>query len=552
MGLIVVSLAGVAVRAYLIATTEIVARDGITFVKYAQGLRSDPIGEMRGQAQHPLYPTTVLVVHSLIGPVLASDPVFSWPLAGQIASLVGGMLAVWAAYALGRIMWDQRIGLITALFAALLPELCQVSGDALSDGLHLGLYLWGLALLLRARQGNRLRCAAAAALFSAAAFLVRPEGGSILAIGLVAILTARRDWGWSWRRRVAGVTVMLVCFAVLAGPYMITVGRVIKKKNIFELFGLNDWTETAAAPLPRRPDPARDSPARVANGPGAVLDGPGPLDGVRTFNADPPVRAALPVPIPVWLLYYWARACRVVYLILGLPALAMWVSGRPRGRGPVVLAFLLHMGLLYALYSSFGYLSLRHLLVPAALTLPFAAATFGWLVDQASIRLGSRHHRRARVVRPLAYLVGIAAVVGPTTPWMLRTIGPGSGFLMKAGRWLHAHSQPGDLVLTTRNRAAYYAELPMALAPDSGSVDELARSIDQQKPDYVVIERAHETVSHRNPNFFADLAASPLRHRLELIHEEAPAEPNRRARVFIYRVRASTASQSAGSRPTAR
>ncbi len=515
IGLIVVLLAAGAVRGYLVATTEIVSRDGITFTKYAQGLRTDPVGEMRRQDQHPLYPATLLAAYSLVGPWLADEPVHAWPLAGQIASLLGGLLVVWAAYALGRAMWDERVGLTTALFAAMLPELCQVSANALSDGLHLGLYLWGLVALLGAMRANRLGRLAAAAILSGLAFLVRPEGGSILAVGLAMVLTVGRGQGWPLRRRAAGVAILLACFFAVASPYMLAVGSVIQKKNVFELFGLDDLADASA---PTGPIAANRSSI-------------GSADYSPEVNA--PVRGDLFQSVPVQVLYFWGRACRVVYLLLALPALAMQLVPRPRGLKAIAIAALLHLSLVYALASSYGYLSLRHLLTLAVLTLPFAAATFVWIVDQASVRLAFGRDRRARFVRPLVYLVGVVVVVAPTVPWMLRPIGGGKGYLVAAGRWLHHHSQPGELVFTSRSRVAYYAERPMRVAPDTGSVKKVLAGIKAIKPDYYVVDQVHITAPHRNPDFFAGLESRPLRRRLELIHEE----PGPTGKVVIYRVK---------------
>ena len=531
LALIVILLIAAGIRIYLIATTEIVSRDGITFAKYARALGADPLPTLRDQAQHPLYPLAVLLVYSAVGRWLAAEAVFAWPVAGQIASMLGGMVAVWAAYALGRVMWDRRVGLTTALFAAVLPELCQVSGDALSDGLHLGLYLCGLVAVLQAWRVGRPWWLIVAGGLSGLAFLTRPEGGSILVIGLAMVAMGRRQPEWTWRRRFAGGAILLASFSVVAGPYMVAVGRVVQKKNIFELFGLDESRESAAV---------RGVPADAPDARAACL----PTDSAAG-RVNRPARAGVFDWVPFQLLYHWGRACRLVYLLLALPALSSHLVTRPRGARFLLIAFVLHMCLLYALFSSYGYLSLRHLLVPAALTLPFAAATCVRLVDQISVLAGSRHDRRARVVRPIVYLVTLTAVIGPTLPRALRPLGQTNDYLIAAGRWLHEHSQPGQTVLTTRNRIAYSAELTMLPGPDTGQMKHLASYIRQLKPTYYVVEASHVTSPDRNPDFFADLEASPLGKRLAPIHEERARPPNRKGRVLIYRVDPSATSRRA-------
>ncbi|MBN1346825.1 MAG: glycosyltransferase family 39 protein [Phycisphaerae bacterium] len=507
---------GLAVRIHLIHTTELVSRDGITFVKYARGLQADPLTTMRDQDQHPLYPASILIVYSAVGQWLAPDPVDAWPLAGQIASLLGSMLAIWAAFALGWIMWDQRVGVITALFMAMLPELCQVGADALSDGLHLGLYLWGLVAVLRGLHRNDMRWLAAAAVLSGLAFLIRPEGGSILVVGLFTMVIARQAQGWTRRRRIIGTAVLLICFFAVAGPYMAAVGRLVQKKSLIELFGLGAADQSAMLRKPA--DPA-------------------PVDAMIA-------RAETKLPIAIDLIYHWARSCRLIYLLLALPALTARIVPRPRGIGPVFFAAGLHLCLLYALSASFGYVSLRHLLVLVALTMPFAAATFVWIVDQASIRIASRHNRRAKAVRRLVYLVGVILVVGPTTPYMFRVIGEDGAYLIKAGRWLRDHSEPEQSVLTTRNRVAYYAERKMLAGPDTGQMKHWESYVRVLKPDYLVVDEAHETSEDRNPDFFANLHASTLGRRLILIHKE----PGPKGSLWIYRVGPASAATKPSSR----
>jgi hypothetical protein len=130
-------------------------------------------------------------------------------------------------------------------------------------------------------------------------------------------------------------------------------------------------------------------------------------------------------------------------------------------------------------------------------------------------------------------LLGVVAVVAPTSPWMLRQLGQGNGYIVRAGRWLHAHSQPDELVLTTRRRVAYYAELPVRTCPDTGSVKDLGRHMYPPKPAYFVVEESHVTAPHRNPNFFADLQSSSFGRRLVLIHEE----PGPAGKVLIYKIK---------------
>jgi 4-amino-4-deoxy-L-arabinose transferase-like glycosyltransferase len=593
LGLLAVLCLAAAIRVYLIATTVTVSRDSITFITYAKGLASDPVGEMRRQDQHPLYPAAILLVHTLAGRWLISDPVHGWQWSAQVAALLGGLVMVAGAYALGRTMWNPRVGLIAALFTGVLPDLCKVSADALSDGLHLGLYVCGLATIIRAQQMSRLRWLAAAAVFSGLAFLTRPEGGTILFVGLVVVVGSRKWIGWTWRQRVGGSGVMLVCFAVVAGPYMFTVGRLVRKKSLYELFRLG---ETAGAVFEREKD-EREKGVRNEwhedEGSGPRLVPVGTIEsspwrqpwvgwgiahseprrgGKPSWCALPPLRgfgivgdsfprthvlgysrtpltglsgkrfltpfsaADITGPPTLLLLYHWIHVCRLVYFLLALPALRIRSICRPHGLLPVALAAIVHAILLHALRSSFGYLGLRHVLVLAVLTLPLAAASFVWLVDVVSQRIESRGKPEKRLARPVINAIIALAVIGPTVPWILRPIGGGRGYIVSAGRWLREHSRPGDRVLTYDSRIAYYADRPMQMWLEGGSPERLTVILAQFRPAFFAIDEPSVPGPERNARLRAGVRALASRGRLTLVHEASYGVRRQTGTVLIYRV----------------
>src|SRR6516225_3489660 len=56
-------LVGVGIRAWLVAHTSVMARDGIGYIHYAWQLETQPWRHvLRSQFQHPLYPATILLV----------------------------------------------------------------------------------------------------------------------------------------------------------------------------------------------------------------------------------------------------------------------------------------------------------------------------------------------------------------------------------------------------------------------------------------------------------------------------------------------------------
>ena len=135
----VVVLLALPIRLYLALDAEMISRDGVGFIRYAQGLVDDPLSELRSQDQHPLYPVMVLVAHGFLEgldriiPVLPSGAVLSWQSSAMLVTLLGGLFVVVSVYVLTRLLFDHKVALLSAVLTSLAAEFCQYSADALTD-----------------------------------------------------------------------------------------------------------------------------------------------------------------------------------------------------------------------------------------------------------------------------------------------------------------------------------------------------------------------------------------------------------------------------------
>lgn len=218
--LTLVVLAALGVRLLVAGRAEMISRDGAKFIWYAQGLNHDPLGEMRLQDQHPLYPALVLGTHKVLDSIRAIfgvvpvDPVQSWSLAAVIVTLVGGAAVVIAVYLLANALFDARVALIAALLAAVAAEFCQLSADALSDMPHLSVYLWAMAAGIHGLRDRKRVWLFIAGVLSGIAFLFRPEGAEVAIVITVGIALLAR--GWSLRDRAIGVVVVCLGATIIA------------------------------------------------------------------------------------------------------------------------------------------------------------------------------------------------------------------------------------------------------------------------------------------------------------------------------------------------
>src|ERR1700730_13994286 len=102
----------VALRGWLLLTTEVAARDSIGYIRQALELENPHMtwGEvLRKNEQHPGYPLAILAVSQPVRAVLGLTP-FSMQFSAQLASGLAAILLVIPMFYLGKTMLDRRVG----------------------------------------------------------------------------------------------------------------------------------------------------------------------------------------------------------------------------------------------------------------------------------------------------------------------------------------------------------------------------------------------------------------------------------------------------------
>ena len=230
-GLLLICAIALLLRVYHVWAAVAISPDSALLITYARDLAEDPLSALRAYDQHPLYPVLILLFHRPVGWIVDDGPT-GWILAGQTAAIAGSLGAILALYWLTSRLYGRRRGLIAAAMLAVLPDACRFGADVLTDLPHLALYLAGLAALLTGMQTRLWRYLLLAAAASALAFLTRPEGGSVLLVGLLVLLFQR---AWPLRRRAGLAAAMVLVFCCVAGPYQLAAGKLVPKKSPLEL-----------------------------------------------------------------------------------------------------------------------------------------------------------------------------------------------------------------------------------------------------------------------------------------------------------------------------
>ena len=508
--LLAILVLALAIRASLVATATVTARDTATFVWHAQDLARAPLETLRTHDQHPLYPTLILAVHSVLRPVLPADKVAAWERSAQMAACLGGLAAVVALYVLTVQLFDRRIALLAAFGIAVLSEPCQLSADGLSDMPHLAAYLCAAAALVAAVRRGAWPLFAAAGALSAVAFLARPEGAGVAIVGTLAGLLG--VLGPTRRRSLLAAAVCAGAFFALASPYMASTGRLVRKKSIGELFHI------AAQPAPASLGDARERPAQR----GTLLAAD------SAFAAAPRITEK------------YFRAGRVVFVLPMFLGLGWRRVRRPvRVQRNLIVAMAgLHLTTLVFLHSAYGYVSLRHVLVLAILTVPFSAAVLAAVVDGLAESLSLSMAPRVATMRRRLWVALLLVLAASTAPWTLRPLRADRGYVRRAGAWIRAHGYgPETVILTSRHRVAFYAGCRPQILPDTGRLDDVRAYLDRGQATLFVVEDRNITDKDHNPRFFEELAASLLHDgRLQLLHTVRAAPDETPANVLIYAV----------------
>jgi hypothetical protein len=451
---------------------------------------------------------------------------------------------------------------------------------------HLALYLAALACAVRGLRRRSVAALAWAGGLSGLAFLCRPEGAEVALGTFVVALTAA---GWSWRDRLRCAAAVCMAALLVASPYMLVTGSLVRKKPVSEFVpvagarspGLQvrlkpaEGTRDARVPPAEaggksgsaeadladsaaqralatvweyedRTDGASSRPSKLtAEREGIQLatvweyeDRTGePLacawGSILAKTADLPrvLRAALMIGEK------YARTLRVTLLLPAIAYLALRRKEQREGAVPpadpavrlLLVISVLHLAIVARLLFAFDYwemLSIRHVLVLGAITVPFAAAGVVMILRYVA------SERRRLVAAAIA-----AGLIAPTLPWMLAPRNDQDVYLRRAGEWIRSQEPSGARVLTTRNMAAFYANGVHVWSPVEPDVGRILAEARAGRPGWMVFDE--QRITRTAPAFFSELrdAARPG-EVIELVHKEMQRNRDKLDTARVYRYQA--------------
>jgi 4-amino-4-deoxy-L-arabinose transferase-like glycosyltransferase len=434
-----------AIHVWLIAHTEVTARDGVGFIRYAWQLQSQPwLQVLRDNPHPPLYPLTILAVSYPVRSLVTGTDQAVMQLCAQLASSLAGILLVVPMFFLGRQLFDRRVGFWAAMLFQCFPACSRVLADALSEALFLFLTAAALVLAIQAIRSNRPRRFAWSGLFGGLAYLTRPEGVLVILAPMILFSAAQIIPGWRrpWRQTLTAAISLLLPALALGIPYVAVIGQFTNKTT---------GQGILHASLPEK-QPDSSVGARVPVATASVLAIYGrESKGFDFLNHH------------LWCLTaVGTEIVKGYHYIAWFPALLAWIYFRRQfGEHPeawvcwVLVA--LHVLLLWRVAYVAGYVAERHSLLIVMSTLPWAVAGITIIAGH----LGALGRWLARpwipAAGPIWALFILLALAASGLPKTLEPMHTNRAGFHAAGLWLSDHVQPGDRIIDPFSWTEYYA-----------------------------------------------------------------------------------------------
>ena len=420
--------------AYLIATTVLIARDGVFYIERAQKLSSDPIGII--EAHPPGYEFLIFAAHKFVSLFIDSSSVCTWIYSAQSVNLLCRVLALVPLYFIGKLLVGSRSSFLALVVLIFLPYPAEYGSDVLRDWPHTLFLATGLLFLLRGAKQGKLWMFGVVGLVAGFGHIIRPECAQLVLYGvlwlLVGLFLQKRDM--NRLKLICALFVLLVGFAVPTAPYIEVRGKslpgklkalivsscCLQKEKVQE--SNNEYMNNVYA--------AESSSANVANAIGRLI---------REISNN-----LMHFFVPAWLFGIHSRFRRK--------------SVSTNLERYFVIAFVVfNVITMILLYSGWGYISRRHSMPLIVFTIFYVPVGFQVLADWFVVGFSKGQQQNNRKSQ-LCFFILVITGLAICTPKLLRPIRADKKAYRTAAQWLKENTQENDLIAVSDNRISFYAE----------------------------------------------------------------------------------------------
>ena len=485
-----------AVRLYLLSQYHCISSDGVHYIDAAKDFFAGKVSAGLSSVYPPAYPLLIASAYALLG---------DWELAGQIISILCGVLLLFPVYKLCDEIYGERVALVACFLVAISPYLARYSVHVRTESPFFFLSTAALLLFYQAIERKLTSRFLFGGLLTGFAYLVRPE-----AIGFLAIVPVILGVRWWTQRDLNALAFVKFCvlvffgFSVFALPYAVylsletgqwgavsrkagvTLGISLKESGLLDADGLQKLSDLQSLTL---------------------------LEFVSRHPLLYVKKVAMDIPASVVVYFEALHYAYVPFLLLGL--FLVFRQKFWQRKDLLLTGFLLFYLLGFALI----YVNLRYSvqLVPVSLGWTAVGILWCWSYFKACLSSGA--------FTALALLVSLGFGTG-TLLKTLQPISPEKAHVRAAGRYLKELNGSGNLrLLLFDDRVAFYAEAAPILMQELKEPDGLLEHLRERKADYLA------TDSRLWQERYPEIAQNPERCGLTL-EKEFHGSRNRRLIVF--------------------
>jgi hypothetical protein len=242
---------GLAIGVYLIATTVLIAKDGVFYIERAQQFASNPIKIIK--AHPPGYPFLILIAHKFVTLFGNSSSVQGWIYSAQVITLLCRLLALVPLYLIGKLLVGGKNSFWAILILIFLPFPTRIVCDVVREWPYLLFLAIGFFFLLWSAKYGKWWTFGLVGLSSGLGYLIRHESAQLVVYGLLwAAMSVLRPklWDMSRWKNIIALALLLIGFAIPTVPYMKCTGRIIPPKvnRIMKSFSFNALPDNTGTP----------------------------------------------------------------------------------------------------------------------------------------------------------------------------------------------------------------------------------------------------------------------------------------------------------------
>jgi len=434
------------VGVYLVSTTVLIAKDGITFIEYARNLETSPIKAMKSEYQHPGYPFLIIVAHKIAKIGHDGSSLWSWIYSAQAVAMIFRLLTVVLLYFVGKKIVGERFSFWAILILILLPDAAEYGSDALSDWPYIFFLSAGFLLLIQGAVSGKWWLFGFSGLAAGMGYLIRPECAQVVVfgtlwLGLQVFYSGRII---SKRKAVSAFALLLVGFLIIAGPYMKLKGAVFPKKQLVQF--VPSTFAKATADKNTQSSKVYEQGIRICSN-SVYAAGFAPSDIAGAWGK-------LVQRVSETLVWFFVPALLIgMYKHLGR---RNWCEPE---RFFTIALIALNVSVMILLYCKFGYMSRRHTLPLVIFTIFYVPAGLEALASWLNEKFSKAIERLFAVKANADFWFMVLLVIGIAicSPKLLRPIRADKQSYRDAARWLAKNTDEKDIIAVPDIRIGFYS-----------------------------------------------------------------------------------------------